>query len=156
MTAKLWHKIALLPLPLRKQLAKLLVRASPSQCNRLTGVLAMSKTTRPINDGDKIHKGATVLNSNNIDKLYANFITHWDDSASEVIDSLSLPTLVTALPDLNGLDAIERIMALDNMTYLPDDILTKVDRVAMGVSLETRVPFWIIGWWSLPDSYRSR
>jgi asparagine synthase (glutamine-hydrolysing) len=141
MSAKLWHKLALLPLPLRKQLAKMLVRASPVQWDRLMGVLPLANTKRPINMGDKIHKGAAVMTSTTIDELYANFITHWADATSVVIDSVSLPTLITASPDLNGLNAIERMMALDTMTYLPDDILTKVDRAAMGVSLETRVPF---------------
>ena len=52
-----------------------------------------------------------------------------------------LTTLVTECPDLKSLGAIEPMMALDTMTYLPDDILTKIDWAAMGVLLETRVPF---------------
>ena len=160
MTARLWHKITLLPMPVRKLAANLLVRATPTQWNRLINILPLPKTTRPINMGDKIHKGAAVLTSNSVNELYENFISHWDDPASVVIDSTSLQTLVTEFPDLNGLDDIERMMALDTMTYLPDDILTKVDRAAMGVSLETRVPFLdhrVVEFaWQLPQSMKLR
>lgn len=59
-----------------------------------------------------------------------------------VIGGIEPPTLLTDnAPDFSGLDNVQRMMALDMLTYLPDDILTKVDRAAMGTSLETRVPF---------------
>ncbi|MEY3786098.1 MAG: hypothetical protein RLZ75_303, partial [Pseudomonadota bacterium] len=160
MTANLWHKIALLPMPLRRLLAKGIMSVSPDRWNGLTSLLPLSKSSRLINVGDKLHKGAGVLTSNNINELYAHFITHWSNSASVVIGGLSLPTLVNNTPHLTGLDSIQRMMALDVMTYLPDDILTKVDRAAMGVSLETRVPFLdhrVVEFaWRLPQSMKLR
>ena len=92
--------------------------------------------------GDKVHKGAGVLTSDSADAVYRGLVSSWPDPASIVIDGRELPTLLSGTPpDLRGLDDVQRMMALDLMTYLPDDILVKVDRAAMGVSLETRVPF---------------
>jgi asparagine synthase (glutamine-hydrolysing) len=68
--------------------------------------------------------------------------------------------LTGAVPDLQGLGDVERMMALDMLNYLPNDILVKVDRAGMGVSLETRVPFLDhrVGEfaWSLPLDYKMR
>jgi asparagine synthase (glutamine-hydrolysing) len=160
MTAQLWQKIALLPISLRRLAAKGLLAVSPDNWNSFTRLLPLAKSSRSINIGDKLHKGATVLTSNDNNELYAHFITHWPDSESLVIGGLLLPTLATELPGLTGLSAIERMMALDCMTYLPDDILVKVDRAAMGVSLETRVPFLdhrVVEFaWQLPQSLKLR
>jgi asparagine synthase (glutamine-hydrolysing) len=156
--ANIWHKIALLPLPLRRLLAKGIISLSTESWNRVTGFLPLFNSTRPVNVGDKLHKGVCLLTSKTVDELYAHFITHWFDSASVVIDGLLPTTLVDGLPSLIGLNDIQRMMALDSMTYLPDDILVKVDRAAMGVSLETRVPFLdhrVVEFaWQLPQSMK--
>ena len=160
MTAQLWHKIALLPLPLRGLLAKGIRGVSTANWNRLARCLPLPHSARPINIGDKLHKGAGVLTSNTVDELYAHFISHWPDPASVVIDGFLPTTLVDELPNLKGLDDVQRMMAMDSLTYLPDDILVKVDRAAMGVSLETRVPFLdhrVFEFaWSLPQSLKLR
>jgi asparagine synthase (glutamine-hydrolysing) len=108
-----------------------------------------------------LHKGAGVLASQSADALYTGIMTHWHDPASVVIGGKEPPTLLTSyIPALVGLDDVQCMMALDMLTYLPDDILTKVDRAAMGVSLETRVPFLdhrIVEFaWTLPQSMKLR
>ena len=87
----------------------------------------------------KIHKGAGVLASQTSDELYLNFITHWPDPSSVVINGIERPTQITE-PQFHLNEFVEQMMALDSVSYLTDDILCKVDRAAMGVSLETRVP----------------
>lgn len=101
----------------------------------------LPKAWRMANTGDKLHKAAGVLGSRSIEDLYQGLVSHWEPEGV-VIGGHEPKTYLTGLStDLNGLDAVQRMMALDSMTYLPDDILAKVDRAAMGVSLETRVPF---------------
>lgn len=159
MTANVWHKMSAVPLPFRKLAAKGIASVSPQTWNRIVGALAsvVPSAARFTNIGDKLHKGAGVLASQSVDELYLGLVSNWHDPASVVIGGQEPPTLLTGnAPTLNGLDSIQRMMALDMLTYLPDDILTKVDRAAMGVSLETRVPFLdhrVVEFaWSLPQS----
>lgn len=163
MTSNLWRKLAAVPLPLRKLAAQGLTSISPQSWNRLAGALAgfVPRSARLANVGDKLHKGAGVLSSQSADALYLGLTSHWHVPASVVIGGHEPPTLLTGnAPALNGLDDVQRMMALDMLTYLPDDILTKVDRAAMGVSLETRVPFLdhrVVEFaWSLPQSMKLR
>ena len=94
------------------------------------------------NPGDKLHKGAGVLACAGLDELYLGLVSHWDDPAALVVGARGPPTQLKGAPAaFPGMDGIQRMMALDLLTYLPDDILVKVDRAAMNVSLETRVPF---------------
>jgi asparagine synthase (glutamine-hydrolysing) len=129
----------------------------PAAWDKLGAVLPMSQMSRL---GDKLHKGAAVLGSRSVDDLYLGMVSHWDP-ASVVLGSTEPASVLTgAAPDLLGLNDVERMMALDMLSYLPDDILAKVDRAAMGVSLETRVPFLdhrVVEFaWSLPLAYKLR
>ena len=91
--------------------------------------------------GDKLHKLAEVLAADSPDALYHGIVSHWKAPAALVPGAAEPPTPLTtpdqqpALPDFTL-----RMMYLDTITYLPDDILVKVDRATMGVSLEARVP----------------
>ena len=121
----------------------------------------LPSSLRHANLGDKLHKAAGVLASGSVDALYLGLVSHWHDPATIVIGGKEPPTLLTGnAPALDGLDDIQRMMALDALTYLPDDILVKVDRAGMGVSLEGRVPFLdhrVVEFaWSLPQSLKLR
>jgi asparagine synthase (glutamine-hydrolysing) len=144
LTQKLWRKLSLVPRPARSFLAKAVTSVSPDALNRLADAASalMPHAGRVAQLGDKLHKGAGVLTSETVDDLYLGLVSQWQDPASVVIGGIEPSTLLRGnAPELTGLSDVERMMALDLLTYLPDDILTKVDRAAMGVSLETRVPF---------------
>ena len=73
--------------------------------------------------------------------MYQHLTSHWSNPDSVVIDGrepLTLPAGESSWPDLPTISS--RMMCLDQMTYLPDDILVKLDRATMAVSLEARVP----------------
>lgn len=162
-TSRLWNKLAAVPLPLRALLAAGL-RSIPAArwdaiANWLTPLLPAA--ARLANSGAKIHKGAGVLASASSDALYHGLVSQWQ-VPDEVVIGGSEPALLALLAGgLPGsLDAVQRMMALDMLTYLPDDILVKVDRASMGVSLESRVPFLdhrVVEFaWTLPQAYKLR
>ena len=137
MTSGLWKKISSLPLSLRKAAASLLKIPSPDLYNGFFRRLPLF--SKYPNLGDKIHKGSGLISCQDWSDLYLNLTSHWTDPDSLVINGTEFPTAASRL-EFSGLDILEKMMALDASTYLPDDILCKVDRAAMGVSLETRVP----------------
>ncbi len=160
---RLWQKISLLPPVARRWAARGLTALSPARWNALLGPVQglLPGVLRQANPGDKLHKAAGVLASSSVDALYLGLVSHWDDPASVVMGGQEPPTLLSGnTPQLTGLDEIERMMALDALSYLPDDILVKVDRAAMGVSLESRVPLLdhrVVEFaWSLPQAMKLR
>lgn len=161
-TARTWNRLSLLPRPLRQLAASTLISVSPAAWDRFAGMagglLPAALSSRL---GDKVHKGAGVLASESVDDLYLGLVSLWQDPGAVVIGGEEPPTLLTGnKPPFAGLGPVQRMMASDMLTYLPDDILTKVDRAAMGVSLETRVPFLdhrVVEWaWRLPQEFKLR
>jgi asparagine synthase (glutamine-hydrolysing) len=91
--------------------------------------------------GDKLHKLAGLLTAGNDEELYQRLVSLWPDSVALRAAGYPVPPGWIAYGTPSALRSLpERMMYLDAMGYLPDDILVKVDRAAMGVSLETRVP----------------
>jgi asparagine synthase (glutamine-hydrolysing) len=90
--------------------------------------------------GEKVHKGAPMLRSESLGSLYDQMLSVWPASANVVSGSPSFGSSENDRAELDGISGVERMMAQDMLGYLADDILVKVDRAAMAVSLETRVP----------------
>jgi asparagine synthase (glutamine-hydrolysing) len=137
-----WRYLRLLPMPVRRLLGRVMLATSPERWDRWLRLmpqvgLAMA---RP---GEKVHKlGQRLSEPRSIDELYQRLVTEWLDAEAVVRGASPAPTLVSdraRWPEID--DDVARMMALDAMTYLPDDILVKLDRAAMTSSLETRAPF---------------
>jgi asparagine synthase (glutamine-hydrolysing) len=140
----LWRRLQRLPSKIRVAAAGLLTSLSPDGWNRVFGVAGplLPARVRFGNPGDKLHKLAALMGAATPESIYLRLVSHWDDPAAGLV--LHSEETATAITDpgawLSCSDFEQRMMYLDTVTYLPDDILAKVDRAAMAVSLETRVP----------------
>lgn len=165
LTAQLWRKLSWLPAPLRGAVAAGIKSVPPHSWNNAAAWLPGVKQHPALAGlGDKLHKAAGVLASKSVDALYLGLVsqvqtpTSWVKCAAGFVEP---PTKLSGnQPNLDGLNDVERMMALDAVAYLPDDILCKVDRAGMGVSLEGRVPFLdhrlFEFAWQLPLNYKLR
>jgi asparagine synthase (glutamine-hydrolysing) len=113
------------------------------------------------NPAYKVAKVGKVLEAGGLEDAYFSLVSYWDHAESMVRGagaSVSAAAQPSTWPDLGGIT--EQMLWLDLVGYLPDDILTKLDRAAMAVSLETRVPFLdrsvLDLAWRLPTSVKLR
>jgi asparagine synthase (glutamine-hydrolysing) len=160
-TDLLWDKIQLVPRWVRRSISKGILSTPPAYWNKFGHAVTLisGNSVRWQNLERNINKLASVLKVDNNNSLYSHFVSNWKEPESIVINGVERENLVTH-PPLKLDSIVEQMMALDSLTYLPDDILVKVDRAAMGVSLETRIPFLdhkIIEFaWKLPLSMKIR
>lgn len=158
---RVWDTISILPQPSRRVLKQILRSMplhnwngfGPTVSNRLPALLNQS------HPGQKLQKLSNVLDAKSIRDVYARLVSqvnspnkvvlHSSESAS-VLDETSIWNLSISNP--------EKMMLMDQMSYLPDDILTKVDRASMSMGLETRVPFLdhrVVDYaWRIPIEYK--
>lgn len=96
----------------------------------------------PVHLGDKLHKFARVLGvAGDSASLYESLLEQWPGVDGLVKGARPVNRLTADTHSWRSdLDMNHRMMLLDTVSYLTDDILVKVDRAAMGVSLESRVP----------------
>jgi asparagine synthase (glutamine-hydrolysing) len=134
-----WRRMLHMPRFARHAVAGTLRTIPPAAWDRLVPLLP--KRWRVTTPGDKAHKLAEVLLQPDGHAFFLNVASQWKDPASMVIGAREPTTLLTnadAWPHTGNL--AHWMMAMDAQSYLPDDILVKVDRAAMANSLETRVP----------------
>lgn len=133
---RIWRQLARVPFPVRRLMATSISAVPGSVWNNF-GTGAFSHT------GDKARKLAESLrHARTLDDMYRSLISVWPvNSLTPANQTGSGIILNDPLPACLDEDAVARMMAQDMRAYLPDDVLCKVDRAAMGASLETRVPF---------------
>jgi len=136
-----WQRLKPLPRVLRRAAARGVLAVSPGRWDRVLGAAGVAGLDlRPT--GDRMHKFADVLGVNALEEMYLRLVSHWQAPAEVVLGATEPPTRLTAnREDLARAGAVPRLMYLDLLTYLPDDIMVKVDRATMGVSLESRAPY---------------
>lgn len=155
----LHRRLQMVPRPLRQGAASLMRAIPPAAWNGL--FCAVPARWRPPQPGDKVHKLAAILSLDGPGALYRRLVSQWEEPDSlvrgghEPRDILWDDAVAREIPDYTA-----RMQFLDTVTYLPDDILTKVDRATMAVALEGRVPLLdhrVVEFaWRLPTSLKVR
>lgn len=128
-----------IPASLRGLPAAALRLISAERLDTLIGTLAGSRAPRRA--GDRLLKAAEAGGAAGVAGLYRALVTLWHDPARLVVGGSEPETAFTHISETHfRADPVRAAMSLDLASYLPDDILAKVDRAAMATSLETRVP----------------
>ena len=157
------RRFGLVPRPFRAALAMGLTGLNPNVWDAVFSSLEkfLPSEWRYVNPGDKLHKLADVLPARSTEEMYQGLVSFWKQPEKIVAQQNNyacMPPVFETQPVLN--DFSHRMMYLDLVSYLPDDILVKIDRAAMGVSLETRVPMLdhrVVEFaWRLPLSMKIR
>jgi asparagine synthase (glutamine-hydrolysing) len=156
---RLARAVKVVPPPLRGASAAAVRALTPQTWNRLFAFVPRS--WRPALPGDKLHKAAALFDDPDPDAVYRRLVSQWERpeeiaaTGREPHGPLWDEAITHDFPDF-----VPRMQFLDMATYLPDDILTKVDRATMAVGLEGRVPLLdhrVVAYaWSLPLALKLR
>ena len=150
---RIWSRLAWLPYTARQALGAAMRSVPTAGWDALSRPFnaLLPESKHFVRAGDRAHKLAARLGGvHHLDDLYNSLVSEWQDPAQvvkgngwEIGVNLQVPVsmLSDPLPAVGAEQHQLRMMYRDTMTYLPDDILCKVDRAAMASSLETRVPF---------------
>lgn len=130
---KLWSRYGGLPSGMRRMMAGAIHALPVERWNRLARGYPQF--------GDRLYKIADILPCDSIESAYIRVMSAWNDPSLVVPGASPLPIPLTD-PSMQvaGLGFAERMMFGDALSYLPNDILVKVDRASMAVGLEARAP----------------
>jgi asparagine synthase (glutamine-hydrolysing) len=135
----LWRRLSLVPHGVRRLGAAAAMQLPAQQWDRLFAL--MPRGWGPPQAGDKIRKVAEILTCERPDDIYRRLVSQWQDPAGLALRGREVDGVLrdrAVASDIPGFT--DRMQFFDSVTYLPDDILVKVDRASMQVGLETRVP----------------
>ena len=154
------RRIGWIPPAARPYMARAIRTVSPQGWDRWFGLFGALLPSIRL-PADKLYKLADMLEVGDLDELYLGFVSHWMAPAEVVIGGKEPATLMTERSRWALLrDFTQRMMYLDTLSYLPDDLLVKVDRATMAVGLEARIPFLdhelVQFAWRLPQSWKIR
>ena len=140
LTKRVWDLLRLMPAFLRSRLGHRMLKISPHSWDRLYGRFPklLPVLDRP---AERFQKLASVMTATSLDELYYLLMSQWRDTSPLVLGATSGSDVYHRTAALFGSrPPEERWLFLDQLVYLPDDNLTKVDRASMAVGLEVRVP----------------
>ncbi len=155
----MWSNLHNMPRPLRKMGSTLAHQAKYFE--QIIPLLPVSSTVKTRLKRHGFNRLANTLNFSDFDNLYLSMTTQWHKPTELVPGSVEAETPFTKRSwKWADEDIVHRMMFLDFASYLSDDILVKVDRASMSVSLESRAPFLdhrlVELAWSLPLSVKYR
>ena len=138
---KLWKKIKYFPIWIRCLAAIGIRQLSPESWETIARIIPSRLRLKLV--GDKAHKFADILAIKDPYQFYKLLVSQWDSPEELVIgakESITYPWKDAKNIFNKSYNFVETMQFMDFLTYLPDDILAKVDRASMAVSLEARVP----------------
>ena len=142
----LWHRISGMPAPIRYLVGQTAQRIPEYTWDMFGATYNKIRTGNAgiSNLGTKVHRLCERLQlTENLDDLHLNMASTWIKPEEIIKENIIEPSsqFRDPLPKIAEKDPAMQMMVQDMRSYLPDDILCKVDRAAMGISLETRTPF---------------
>jgi asparagine synthase (glutamine-hydrolysing) len=143
-TKRLWRRIGRLPSGIRLLGGEFISSVNPQIWETCVDAFnrVLPRRYRVRGGGDKMHKLGRILGATSVDGVYRELVSNRQWAASIAPQYCSARDVFEKWSNVaEPLSDIERMMLLDQMTYMTDDILCKVDRASMATGLEVRVPF---------------